>query len=110
MGIKEAHSLTFTIKKLDLSQIVSVATDFLKKKQNLNLTNRVRPVIDLDASWIVRHLKSSYESRVSYLFRLARTLRNAGFDVYIVLDGEERHVSKRASISRRAKLYGKKLL
>ena len=45
---------------------------------------------------------------MSYLFRLARTLRNVGFDVYIVLDGEERHVSKRASISRRAKFYEKK--
>ena len=81
---------------------------FIKTKTKRKKTNRVRPVIDLDASWIIRHLTSSYDARVSYLFRLSRTLRNVGFDVYIVLDGEERHISKRASISRQARLFEKK--
>ena len=33
MGVKEAHSLTYSIKNLELSQLVSAATDLLKQKQ-----------------------------------------------------------------------------
>ena len=108
MGIKKAHALTYSVNNLDLAQLASFATVLLKQKREKKITNRVRPVIDLDASWIVRSTRSSYNSRVSYLFRLARTLKNVGFDVFIVLDGEDRHESKRASISRRANLYEKK--
>ena len=106
MGIKKGHSLTNILKNLNIGQLVTAATTLLNKKQQSKVTDRVAPVIDIDASWIVRRLSASSEqSRVGYLFRLARTLQNVGFVVYIICDGEVRHPSKRSTILRKSKLY-----
>ena len=45
------------------------------------------------------------ESRVQYLLRLSRTLRDIGFEVFIVCDGQNRHHSKRSALFRKSKIH-----
>jgi hypothetical protein len=103
MGLKGAHSFTYTLKNLTVAQIFFIATDRLKRNQGNRTTTRQSPRIDIDISWVVRTFgKGNEDSRIYCLLNIAKALTEVGFLVNLVCDGVERHHSKRATISRQA--------
>ena len=62
--------------------------------------------VAIDASWVGHSHHSSRKQGQdpgSHLADLSRTLASLGFAVTVVLDGKQRHHSKRASTERKAK-------
>ena len=61
------------------------------------------PVLDIDASWVVRSFgNNNDDSNVLRLCKLSLSLVHKGLHVVIVCDGSVRHHSKRATIKRKS--------
>jgi hypothetical protein len=59
MGIRGAHKLTDRIDRIDSNQLVIIINQLFRKKKDdglLGTKPRTSPVVDLDASWIVRKM------------------------------------------------------
>lgn len=105
MGIRGAHKLTDHIDRIDSSQLIIILNCLYQQKKDngqLGSNPRTSPVIDLDASWIVRKLTCSNDARMGYLVRLSKILLRLGCDVVVICDGPLRHHSKRAKTQRDA--------
>jgi hypothetical protein len=105
MGIRGAHKLTDHIDRLDSNQFVLIINRVYRQKRDdglLGSSPRSCPVVDLDASWIVRKLNCSNAARMGYIVRLSKILLRLGVDVAIICDGPLRHHSKRAKTHRDA--------
>jgi hypothetical protein len=104
MGIKYAHSYTFSIKGLTIEQLFFIASYRLKSQQNDGTTECCcSPCIDVDVSWIVcSYAKGNMQCRINALLRMSTAFVDAGFYVNLVCDGVYRHHSKRATIHRQS--------
>jgi hypothetical protein len=106
MGLKYAHTYTYSLQNISIDQIYFIASDKIKETQNTNNTyneNSLTPTLDIDCSWIIRGCcKGTLEERIDYLLNVASCFTAVGFDVHIVCDGIFRHHSKRATIQRYA--------
>jgi hypothetical protein len=113
MGIKGAHSYTYSIQGLSTDQIFFIASERMRAKRNDNERTQCvsrLPCIDFDVSWIVRGFaKGTSESRINTLLRIASAFSIKGFHVKLVCDGVMRHHSKRATIHRQATTQKNKL-
>jgi hypothetical protein len=110
MGIKYAHTYTYCIKNLTIDNIFTIASQRLKIKNQLALSLRTIPSIDVDCSWIIRGFcKGHLECRVRQLINLSLSFVKAGFNVNLVCDGPERHHSKRATTQRQADVSKRRL-
>ena len=105
MGVDGSHrSFSYILSKITLDEIISIARYRAKERHN-NKRPTNFPVLDIDASWIIRKLNGSFENRIGCLLRLSLVFVRLGFHIFIICDGEERHHSKRATSKRKADCY-----
>jgi hypothetical protein len=102
MGIKYAHSLTYGINNLSMKELYDIAMTQIPV-DNRNRYIRQRRSIDIDCSLLIRTRgNTNKNSNTTYLISFCRILKQHGFDVMVVFDGDIRHHSKRSTIQRRS--------
>ena len=110
MGIKVGHSINYIVNDLNLKELIEIAKSRRNDCSNGDELLPGPPVIDIDASWIIRrYLNVSDDCRINYLMKLCLLLMNEGCWVHIVCDGEVRHHSKRATTKRLVDCYRNKM-
>jgi hypothetical protein len=109
MGIKYAHALTYGINNLSIKHLYDIATSQIPVDEQNRLTRQL-PSIDLDCSLLIRTRgNNNVKSNTNYLISICSILKQHGFDVMVVFDGDVRHHSKRSTIQRRSKNDQKRL-
>ena len=102
MGIHCGNLINYIVNDLSLSDLFNIA----KFRSQRRSDSCAYPMVDIDASWIVRRFVGvSYEQRILYLFQLIILLLNSGFAVTVICDGEKRHHTKRATTKRFTENY-----
>jgi hypothetical protein len=97
MGLSCGHATNYTIDDLSFDNIITI----LQHRKMRRLQDPGGPVVDVDASWVVRRCTNmSYDMRVSSMMRPCLKFINSGCRVNIVLDGVTRHHTKRSTIKR----------
>jgi predicted DNA-binding protein YlxM (UPF0122 family) len=106
MGLKSGHKTNYKVVELLFSSII-----FLAKHRSLRRLSDVGgPIVDIDASWVVRRCGNmSYDMRVATLLQLCLLFVNSGCRVVIVFDGTTRHHSKRSTTKRTADCHRLKI-
>jgi hypothetical protein len=105
MGLKCGHSINYSIDDLSFDNILTI----LNHRKMRRLSDTSGPVVDIDASWVVRRANNmSYDMRVSSLIRLCVLFINNG-RVNVVFDGTTRHHTKRSTTKRTVDLYWAKV-
>ena len=104
MGVNNCSSFLFKSQPIDFDHFVEVLFQLAKgNKRESDLlpqsTDVYTPCIDLDANNIgFKDLKAP----VNYIFRIVVSCVRKGINVTVVVDGDKRHHSKRASYARNA--------
>jgi hypothetical protein len=107
MGIKGAHSLTYTICGISIQQLYSIA-NYLCNTYNRHRQNK-KQTIYADASWLMRRCYGGTDSPILYFLRLSCVFASCGFRFIVVCDGPIRHHSKRSTIKRYAESYSNRV-
>ena len=107
MGLKCGHSpVNYSINHLSFETIINLIK---RRKDDCTSTGSIirdKPVIDVDASWVVRRFQNmSYDMRVFSLIKICLLFTASGCCVNIVCDGEKRHHSKRSTTKRSVDCY-----
>ena len=109
MGVAKAHDNTHSIDDLSKDQLINIIKQRYEKC-SIKKQYRNKPIVDIDASWIVRKAyDQSKEDRINYLFNICFILIKENIDVLIICDGPDRHHSKRATIRRAAEVQKNKI-
>jgi hypothetical protein len=106
MGIKTGHDSSYTLDNLTLVNLLTLITHRqLQRKSGIQ-----KPVIDIDASWVVRcSTNITYDMRVISLMRLVVLFILKGCHVNIIFDGNTRHHTKRSTIKRKVDCHRTKV-
>jgi hypothetical protein len=107
MGLKSGHETNFSIDKLKIDNILVILQH---RKLRRPSEHHLGPVVDIDASWVVRRACNlSYDMRVMSLMRLSVLFMKKGCRVNIIFDGNKRHHSKKSTIKRAVDCYRNKI-
>ena len=111
MGIKAGHTINYIINDLSLNDLIEIAKSRRKVSCDVDASLLSGPpVIDIDASWIVRrYMNVSDDCRINYLMKLCLLLLKEGCCVNIVCDGDKRHHTKRSTTKRLVDCYRNKM-
>jgi hypothetical protein len=106
MGLKCGHADNYQIDNLNFSQVLAL----LQHCKLRRLDDDNGPVVDVDASWVVRRVSCcTYDMRVISRMRLCLLFIRHGCRVNIVFDGVTRHHSKRSTTKRTVDCYRTKI-
>ena len=107
MGLKCGNTINFGINNIDFKCLLTIVK-FRVSRRSSNID--VRPVIDIDASWVIRRFCSyPLSMRLNYLMSMCMLFILDGCCVYIICDGEHRCHTKRATTKRTADLHRQSL-
>ena len=99
MGVSGGGDLLFSLKNLDLAQLVSIAISRAAVK------GRSVPRIDIDANWLIRKYFSKDGSiLIGSIVEVISVFVQAGFGVSIIFDGDVRPHAKMAYFARRTEV------
>ena len=99
---------TFSAGPFKLYDLYRVACQRLEKSRASHAVIRVKPVIDVDASWVARSIRTQGGGSHAVI-GIASIFAKSGFDVNIVCDAPIRHHSKRVTSKREADHHRKRI-
>jgi hypothetical protein len=111
MGVNVTHALTsYSVNKLSSVQLNKVLQDRFEKRHSLESDPNDAPTVDIDVSWLMHKAgKLSAKGRISHIMKVCDVLCKLGNQVVLVCDGERRHDTKHATVSRQSVKYKNKV-
>ena len=104
MGLKCGNSINYSLINLNMDQLMRLARYRMDRRASSSSGNRL-PVIDMDASWIIRRCNLQPSMRLNYLFGMCLAFISEGCCITIICDGDVRHHTKRSTTKRTADLH-----
>ena len=110
MGLKCGNVVNYLINDLSFIDLIWIVESRKQRRFQCSSNIIVRPMIDIDASWLIRRcVNMSFDQRVNSLIRLCLLFINNGCCVCIICDGPVRHHTKRSTTKRLVDCYRNKI-
>ena len=111
MGVNVTHQQTsYSVKNLTVVQLNKIIQQRFERRRSVDSSPIDVPTVDIDVSWMVHKASNlSEKGRINHVMRVCDVLCKLGNRVVLVCDGDKRHDTKRATVSRQSIKYKNKI-